>query len=188
MAMLHRIELNMNAVAESAFEQRFERGERALPSDGNHLIVPPPPGTFVESILRDAHARGAAALRGKGDFEGHRSYRIAVRRQPERIRHEEALRRIELHHRAAEHPAEPAEDLVAILGRCPLDRIGPERPRRRDRARDLPPRVQRRGVEEGFQHPPRRRGDDDGDVEAGWSGHGTTVVRLSYAPAARARA
>ena len=57
--------------------------------------------------------------------------------------------------------AEASELIVAIPGRCPLDGVGAERTRNRDRSSDLPPPREIVGVEERVQHARRRRLDDD---------------------------
>ena len=99
------------------------------------------------------------------DLERHRPDRFAVGRQPERVGDEESLADLELHDRPAEYAAQAPEHLVAEVGRLPLDRVRTEHPRRGDRVRDLPPGVERVGIEERLQHAPRRRRDDRGHVE-----------------------
>ena len=79
--------------------------------------------------------------------------------------------------RPPEHAAKAAEDLVAEIGRHPLDRVGTERAGRRHRMGDLPPHRERVGVEERLHHARRRRSDDRRDVETWSIGH--LVVELS---------
>ena len=97
-------------------EQRLQRRERAFPADANHFVIPAPPRRFLEPALHDVRVRGTARLRSQGDLERHRSNRIAIRRQPERVRDEKALADLTFHDRPPEDAAEAAEDVVVEIG------------------------------------------------------------------------
>ena len=129
----------------------FSDPERALPAEADHFVVAAPAVAFLEAGLR----RRARAVAPFGYPAVHRdlrapSGRSARRRAAARTRRRRRSRcaRLELHDGAAEDAAEPAEHLVAEVGRRPLDRVGPERARRRHGVRDLPPGAERVGVEE----------------------------------------
>src|SRR5262249_46304336 len=93
--------------------------------------------------------------------------RIAVRRQPPRVGDERLAPREILHDAAAEDAAEATEEIVGVDGRRPLDRVDSHRPRRRHRARGLPPRGQRLRIEERGEHARRRRADEKRMLEFG---------------------
>src|SRR5262249_28527602 len=142
-----------------------ERLEGALPAQSNDVVVAFPPLAFLEPRLDHAYARLAVAGRLARDVERHRTDRVAVGRQPERVGDKESVARMELHHGAPEHPAEAPQDLVAKIRRQPLDGVRPERARRGHRMRDLPPGAERVAVEESLDDSPRGRGNHDRNVE-----------------------
>src|SRR6476660_8111855 len=87
-----------------------------------------------------------------GDFERHRSDRVAIRRQPVGIGEKEFAPWFELHYRRMQRAAETAQNLVTPFGWFPLDRVASEPPRHADRLLGVPPRRQRLCVEEGFPY------------------------------------
>ena len=135
---------------DQGFEQRFERRQRALPADVDHLVVAPPPRALLEAGLHDVHARRAAASAcsvtssaiGPIGSPSGGSQNASATKKP--------CAGSTLHDGAPEHAAEPAEDVVAEIGRRPLDRVGAEQRGVVTECADLPPRVQRIGVEERF--------------------------------------
>ena len=111
-----------------------QRRERALPAVADDLVVSSPALAFFEARLPDVDPRPRRGHPGRpacSHLERHGADRIAVGRQPETVRHEEALSRLELHDGAAKHAAQASQHVVAKLGGRPLERVRSEHPWRR---------------------------------------------------------
>ena len=145
--------------------------ERALPSDGDDLVVAPPPDAFLEPGLHDAHGRCRASVGAQvtssaigpiGSPSGG-SQNASATKKPRPASNCMTVPR--------NTPPSRPEHLVAIVGRPPFDGIRTEHARRGDRARHAPPGAERVGIEERAHHERRRRGDADRQVQAGCGLH-----------------
>jgi len=69
-------------------------------------------------------------LGSQPDVERHRTDRLAVRRQPERVGDDETFADLAFHHGPPEHAAKAAENFVVEIDRRTLDRVHAKRSRR----------------------------------------------------------
>src|SRR5438128_2658085 len=125
--------LRMNASAwrevsgMSLLQQGLQRGERAFPAEPDHLVVSTPADVLFETGLRDAHARRRGSLGLQRHVQRHRPDRVAVGRKPERVGDKEPTTGMTLDDRPSKDAAQTAEDVIAEVGRRPLDHVRAER-------------------------------------------------------------
>jgi hypothetical protein len=109
-----------------------------MPAVSGDFVVALPAYALFVSRLPDVQL-GPPRVTAARRFKRHRADRVAVGRKPVGIGQEEFASRLELHHCRMERPAEPSKDVVAPLGRFPLDRIAAKRPWHAHRTLRQPP-------------------------------------------------